>query len=141
MLQFEIFDSFFGEFSLATLEKFHLNTQIAYLLVVDDNLTLGVAVYPFEVFICDPLGHLSTKIPEQLSKFLFNNCFTNIYITSKICNFYILEVIYLFFLVLCETHSYKQFLSYTTDNYYLNEVIVRKCLVQRGIAVEDIDES
>ena len=138
---FQNFDSFFGEFTLGTVEKLHLNTQIAYLLVVDDNLTLGVAVYPFEVFICDPLGHLSEEFPEPLSNFLSNNCFTNIFITSKICNSYLLEVIYLFFLILCETHSYKTFLSYTSDNYCLNELIVRKCLEQRGIAVEDIDES
>ena len=103
------FDCFIGRFSLSDLKTLRIHTQIAYFLIVDDNLTLGIAVYPSAVFICDPLGKLPEKIPEKLSNFFFDHCFQNIYITTKICD-YCLPTIHLFFSILSETHCYKTFI-------------------------------
>ncbi len=139
-MEFVFFDLFFGEFSLEQLDKFHRNTQIAYFLLVDDNLALGIALYPSAVFVCDPLGKLSLQIPEKLSNFFFDHCLSNIFITTKICD-YCFPTIHLFFSILSETHCYKTFVSHFSDNYSLNELIVRTCLERRGIVVGDKDES
>ena len=133
------FDCFIGQFSLSDLKTLRFNTQIAYFLLVDDNLTLGIAIYQYKVFICDPLGKI-TKIPGELLNFLSDNCFTNIYITTKICD-YCFPTIHLFFSILSETHCYKTFLSHFSDNYSLNEYIIKTCLERRGIVVDDRDES
>ena len=133
------FDCFIGQFSLSDLKTLRINTQIAYFLLVDDNLTLGIAIYQYKVFICDPLGKI-TKIPGELLNFLSDNCFTNIYITTKICD-YCFPTIHLFFSILSETHCYKTFLSHFSDNYSLNEYIIKTCLERRGIVVDDSDES
>ena len=133
------FDCFIGRFSLTDLKTLRIHTQIAYFLIVDDNLTLGIAIYQSRVFICDPLGKI-TKLPEELSDFLFDHCFKHIYITTKICN-YCFPTIHLFFFILSETHCYKTFVSHFSDNYSLNEYIVKTCLERRGIVVDDSDES
>ena len=133
------FDCFIGQFSLSDLKTLHIHTQIAYFLLVDDNLTLGIAIYQYKVFICDPLGKI-TKLPGELFDFLSDHCFTNIYITTKICD-YSLQTIHLFFSILSETHCYKTFLSHFSDNYSLNEYIIKTCLERRGIVVDDKDES
>ena len=132
-------DCFIGKFSLSQLKTLHIDSQIAYFLLVDNNLTLGIAIYQFQVFICDPLGKL-TDIPRDLSIFLYNSCYTHIYITSKICDS-CLSTIQLFFTILSETHCYKIFLSYFSENYSLNEHIIRTCLERRGIVVDDKSES
>ena len=133
------FDCFIGRFSLSDLKTLRIHTQIAYFLIVDDNLTLGIAIYQNKVFICDPLGEI-TKLPEELSVLSFDHCFQHIYITTKICN-YCFPTIHLFFSILSETHCYKTFISHFSDNYSLNEYIVKTCLERRGIVVDDSDES
>ena len=132
------FDCFIGQITLSELQTLHIDSQIAYFLLVDENLTLGIAIYQLQVFICDPLGR--TEIPGELSTFLFNHCYKHIFITPKICD-YCLPTIQLFFSILSETHCYKIFLSYISDNYLLNEHIIRTCLARRGIVVDDKSES
>ena len=117
-----------GSFSISQLINIPINNRIIYLIVDLEEAHVALAIYTSDretdVYICDPLGVLSTGLPPELIEFLgtrfTRTCVTISHQLSTTCTYYIIS----FVTFMSKYHSYCKFLNNFTENFEFNDYII-----------------
>ena len=117
-----------GSFSISKLMSVPISRRISFLVLDLGEAHVALAIYTSDrgtnVYICDPLGVLSTGLPPKLIEFLSTR-FTQTSVTvteqlSTTCTYFIIS----FVTFMSRYHSYCKFLDHFTENFEFNDYII-----------------
>ena len=117
--------NYIGTFFLHELVSIRICTRTSYLVInLRMSRWIGVAIYPNRIYICDPMGVLSTGLPPQLTEFLRDlYTETHVHITNQLSSVICAKYVILFLHNMSKYHSYSNYMSNFSSDLDLNDYV------------------